>query len=184
MQTCVAGAEVLREPRAHPLGEGLPVHPHAGLVVVHEIAEVIQQQWKEVLGIRVKLVNQEWKVYLKTVTDLEYDIARGGWIGDYLDPNTYLDMWISGSGNNRTGFASESYDQLIRDAAATLDPRERLRILRRCEEIITREECIILPIYFYVTKHLVKPWVQGYEPNILDHNYSRYLRIDTAARGD
>ncbi len=134
-----------------------------------QVAEVIQQQWKRTLGIEVKLVNQEWKVYLANTKALEYDISRGGWIGDYLDPNTFLDMWLSGSGNNRTGFASEAYDDLIARARFATDPNERMQLLRQCEEIITQEECIILPIYYYVVTNMydASRW-EGLTPNLVN----------------
>lgn len=134
-----------------------------------QVAEVIQQQWKDVLGIRIGLQNQEWKVFQVTTNQVEYDIARGGWIGDYLDPNTFLDLWISGSGNNRTGWTSPEYDALIQEASRTLDPERRMAILRRCEEIVTREACLILPVYFYVVTNMYDAtrW-DGLTPNLLN----------------
>lgn len=134
-----------------------------------QVAEVIQQQWKRVLGIQVRLQNQEWKVFMNTVRSLDYDIGRGGWIGDYLDPNTFLDCFVSGSGNNRTGFASASYDSLIQRAAVTMNRTERMALLRRCEEIVTREACIILPVYYYVVTNMFDAtrW-GGLRPNLIN----------------
>jgi oligopeptide transport system substrate-binding protein len=119
-----------------------------------QIAEVLQSQWKEALGVKVDLVNQEWKVYLNSVQTLDYWMSRGGWIGDYLDPNTFLEMWTSGNGNNRTGFADPAYDALIERAAATLDPAERMRLLHDAEDWILDKEMIILPIYYYVVMNM------------------------------
>ena len=103
------------------------------------------------------------------MTQLNYQVARAGWIGDYTDPNTFLDLWISGSGNNRTGWTSPEYDDLIQQASATLDPAQRMAILRRCEEIVTQEECLILPIYFYVVTNMYDAtrW-EGLIPNLLN----------------
>jgi oligopeptide transport system substrate-binding protein len=134
-----------------------------------QVAEVLQQQWKEALGVEVQLVNQEWKVYLATTRSLDYWMARGGWIGDYLDPNTFLDLWTSENGNNRTGFADPEYDALIDRAARTLDPGERMRLLRRAEEWILNDEMIVMPIYYYVVMNLYDERdFAGLTPNILN----------------
>jgi oligopeptide transport system substrate-binding protein len=155
----------------YPDGEGFP---HGELLFNtseshKQIAEVIQQQWKDVLGIEVGLVNQEWKVVLATTRSLDYWIARGGWIGDYLDPNTYLDLWTSGNGNNRTGFADPEYDALINRAARTLDPEERMQLLHQAEDWILNREMIILPIYYYVVQNLYDGRdFSGLTPNLLN----------------
>ena len=69
------------------------------------------------LGLKIKAYNQEWQSYLSTLRGQDYDMARAGWVGDYQDPNTFLDMWVTGGGNNQTGFSNARYDQLIRAAA-------------------------------------------------------------------
>jgi oligopeptide transport system substrate-binding protein len=69
------------------------------------IAEAIQQMWKRELGIQVELANQEWGSYLQATTQLQYDVARRSWIGDDLDPTTFLGLMRTGDGNNRTGWA-------------------------------------------------------------------------------
>jgi oligopeptide transport system substrate-binding protein len=155
----------------HPGGEGLgEIELLFNTSESHrEIAEVLQQQWKEVLGARIVLRNMEWKVFQATVQSGDYQIARGGWIGDYLDPSTFLDIFESTSGNNRTGFASAHYDSLLRAAAATVDPPARMRTLHRMESIVTREQCIILPIYTYVVTNMydARKWA-GLEPTLLN----------------
>ncbi len=133
-----------------------------------KIAEVVQDMWKRELGIEVELVNQEWKVYLSTVNNMEYDVARGSWIGDYLDPNTFLDMFVTGGGNNRTGWANERYDRLVETAAATVDEKKRAGILRDAERILVEEELPIIPLYFYVYEYLLRPGVEGFFSNPLN----------------
>jgi oligopeptide transport system substrate-binding protein len=147
-----------------------------------QIAEVIQQQWREVLGIELELRNQEFKVFTATVRELDYDIARGNWTGDYLDPNTFLEIWASGSGNNRTGFASSSYDSLLAAAARALDPARRLELLRDCETIVTQQQCVILPIYYFVENRLYDGtrW-EGLQPNLLGHLDLRAVRRKATA---
>jgi len=133
------------------------------------IAEVLQQQWKEALGINVQLVNQEWKVFLATTQAEDYQISRGSWIGDYLDPNTFLDMWTSTNGNNRTGFKDPVYDVLIERAARTVDPAERMALLHQAETVVTDQDMIILPVYYYVVQNLYDERdFAGLTPNLLN----------------
>jgi len=155
----------------YPNGEGFPdISLIFNTSDSHKsIAEVVQQQWKDVLGVSIGLTNQEWKVYMATTQNREYDIARGGWIGDYLDPNTFLDLWTSTNPNNRTGYSNPEYDALIHEASLTLDPDERMAILRRCEQIAVAEDCVILPIYYYVVTNMYDDalW-EGLDPNLIN----------------
>jgi oligopeptide transport system substrate-binding protein len=147
-----------------------------------QIAEVAQQQWKRELGIDIALQNQEFKVFMVNTQNLDYDLARGGWIGDYLDPNSFLEIWISGSGNNRTGFASADYDSLIRRAARTLDSAARMRLLAECERVVTEQECILLPVYYYVVTNLYDPErFEGLEPNLMNTVDLRHVRRKRAS---
>ena len=82
-----------------------------------KIAEAIADQLRRNLGIKVKAYNQEWQAYQATTLKLDYDMARAGWIGDYSDPKTFLDMWVTKGGNNQTGYSNPTYDSLIRFAA-------------------------------------------------------------------
>ncbi|NNF08576.1 MAG: peptide ABC transporter substrate-binding protein [Candidatus Eisenbacteria bacterium] len=148
------------------------------------IAEVLQQQWKEALGIEVELVNQEWKVFLATTREVDYWIARGSWIGDYLDPNTFLDMWTSTNGNNRTGFSEPEYDALIGKAARTVDVAERMRLLRQAEEWILTDQMIILPVYYYVVQNLYDERdFDGLNPNLLNTIDLKFIKPKRGHRG-
>lgn len=114
----VQRARQLLAEAGHPDGKGLP---EIGILYntfeAHKkIAEVIADQLGRHLNLKVSAYNQEWQSYLATVRDMNYDMARAGWIGDYRDPNTFLDMWITNGGNNETGFASPDYDLLVRAA--------------------------------------------------------------------
>ncbi len=141
-----------------------------------QVAEIVQEQWRKNLGIEIELLNQDWKVYLQTVEQLEYDLARAGWIGDYADPNTFLDLWLSGSGNNQTGFANPSYDELIGQAARTSDHQERMTFFQQAERILL-EDLPIIPIYFYVSKRTIHPHVLGWEANLLDRHPIKYVSL-------
>ena len=140
------------------------------------IAEVIQQQWKNYLGIDVELSNSEWGTFLDMVHQMEYTVARSGWIGDYPDPNTFLDMWVTDGANNETGWSNEEYDQLIFGAAAEPDAARRLEMLQRAEAILMDEQPIV-PIYFYVTVNMVQPHIRGFYANIQDLHPLHLLRV-------
>jgi oligopeptide transport system substrate-binding protein len=137
-----------------------------------KIAEAIQQMWRRELGIDVSLVNQESKVYSDNQRQLNYQIGRYAWLGDYLDPSTFLDIMTGDNGNNQTGWKNAEYDRL--DALASREPDEakRFALFQRCEEILA-EECPIAPIYFYVRNNLRLPNVKGWYGNLLDeHPYT------------
>jgi len=131
------------------------------------IAQMIQQQWRERLGIRVRIEQVEWKVFLDTIQHLDYQVARGGWYGDYIDPNTFLDMFVTGGGNNQTGWSNAAYDALIARAAKETDAQARMKIFAEAEAILVRETPIF-PIYVYTTTMLVRPGLEGLEPNLMN----------------
>jgi oligopeptide transport system substrate-binding protein len=145
----------------------------------HVIAQAIQEMWKKYLHIDVTLKNQEWKVYLASTHDRDYDIARMGWTGDYNDPVTFLDMWITGGGNNRVGFSEARYDSLINAASFESDSASRYALLKRAESLLL-ERMPIIPIYFYTNPFLLHPSVQKWRPNILNHHPYKFVDLDDA----
>ena len=104
-------------------------------------------------------------------------IARAGWSGDYIDPNTFLDMFITGGENNQTGWARSDYDQLIHDASLEGDPKKRMEIFRRAESIFL-EELPVIPIYYKVSKNMVRPYVKGFYPTLQDVHPLWAMSID------
>lgn len=141
------------------------------------ISVAVASMWKDVLGIDVELVNQEWKVYLETRrTKQTTQVFRAGWIGDYNDAYNFLEILHSESGLNDSGWSNARYDELLAQASQENDRARRAQLMRQAEAIIL-EELPVIPIYFYVTKRLVKPWVGGYQPHIMDYIYTKDLRI-------
>jgi len=166
----------------YPDGKGMP--PLEILYNTHEqhrkIAVALQQMWKKYLNIDVGLVNQEWKVYLDTRKNMDYTIARFSWIGDYVDPNTFLDLWITGGGNNDTGWSNAEYDDLILHRIPAMKTQEeRFAGFYRAESILMSEMPVI-PIYTYANKHLVSPSVKGMPPNILDYYSFKDIYLEPA----
>ena len=101
------------------------------------IAERIQSLWKEHLGLDVQLINKEWKVYLDDQDSLNYEISRSAWIGDYNDPNTFLDMYITNGDQNKTGWSNKRYDEIIlKLAALESDPNKRMAYFHEAESIL------------------------------------------------
>ncbi|MGJ3242715.1 MAG: peptide ABC transporter substrate-binding protein [Opitutales bacterium] len=140
------------------------------------IAEAIQRMWKETLGIDVSIVNQEWKVYLDSQSNLDYDISRSGWIGDYMDPVTFLKMWTTGNGNNDTGWGSPVYDELIAASRQEADQSVRYDLMRRAETILL-EEGPIMPIYIYTRNYLLHPDVRHWYPKLLDNRHYKFIDL-------
>ena len=135
----------------------------------HEkIAVAIQQMWKKELGIEVALDNVEWKVFLDRERQLDYEIDRASWYGDYLDPNTFLEMFTTGNGNNKTGFSNVKYDALIRNAALETSVEKRMDYFQQAEAILV-DEVPILPIYTYHWNRLVSNSVKGWYNNPMDY---------------
>ncbi|MCC6650203.1 MAG: peptide ABC transporter substrate-binding protein [Candidatus Eisenbacteria bacterium] len=141
------------------------------------IAEAIQAMWKRELNVPVELQNQEWAAFMQATTALQYDVARRSWIGDYLDPSSFLGMLVTGGGNNRTGWSDPVYDQLLRDARRELDPERRFALLRRAEERALASSPF-LPVYHYSTHELIKPYVKGIFHTALDRHPLTHVWID------
>lgn len=162
----------------YPNGEGFPkLEILFNTLEDHQkIAVTIQQMWKQALNIDVTLQNQDWKVYLSNTRTGNYEIARAAWIGDYLDPNTFLNMFVTGGGNNKTGWSNSRYDELIAKANRTLDQQERYQYFQEAERILM-DEVPIIPIYTYTYKYLLHPAVEGWYDNILDYHPYKYVSL-------
>ncbi|MBM4017982.1 MAG: peptide ABC transporter substrate-binding protein [Planctomycetes bacterium] len=146
------------------------------------VAELVQQQWRDRLGLDVRIEQVEWKVFLDTVRRLNYQAARAGWYGDYVDPNTFLDMFVTGGGNNDTGWSDAEYDACIAGAARTTDPAARERAFQRAEAILLRDVPIV-PLYFYTTTMLARPGLEGFVPNLMNRVDFALLRWAGRGRG-
>lgn len=171
-------AKGLLKKAGYPEGKGMPsIEILYNSDEAHrKVAEAIQAMWKQALGITAKLFNQEWKVYLASMDTLNYSIARSGWIGDYGDPNSFLDLMTTGNPQNRTGWSSPEYDRLIHQAASEADANKRRGYFSRCEELIGQEVPVI-PLYNYKRIYLKRPTVQGWEPNIMDWHPLKYVSL-------
>jgi oligopeptide transport system substrate-binding protein len=143
-----------------------------------KVAVAIQQMWRENLNLDLELLNQEWKVYLQTESSGNYQISRAGWIGDYVDPNNFLDMFLCDGGNNRTGWCNPEYDNLILEVAPTMTSHEeRLAIFAKAEKMLL-DDMPILPIYTYTSNYLINSAVKNYDSNLMNHSVYKDIFLE------
>ena len=142
------------------------------------VAQALAQQWKKNLGVTVELRNTEWKVLLSEMDNLNFQIIRSSWIGDYPDPNTFFDMFVSNGGNNRTGWSNRRYDQLLQQAQSEKTKDKRLHLFKEMEKILVEQEFPILPIYMYVSQGLLSESVMGWSDNIRDFHPFKYIWLE------
>jgi oligopeptide transport system substrate-binding protein len=134
--------------------------------------------WKETLGIDTELIDEEYRVFLDSRRDTsKWEVARLGWTADYNDAGNFLDILRTGSPNNDARYARPEYDLLLDRAASTVDLSERRLLLQSAEKMMLADYPI-LPIYFFSSKRLIKPYVQGAKVNPLNRLYSKHLTIE------
>lgn len=146
---------------------------------VHEnIALAIGAMWEETLSVDVSFEKREWKHFLEARDQREaWEVMRFSWFGDYNDPETFLRIFTSDSPQNLARFSNAAFDRLLTDANSLLIPAERFAGLLRAERILL-DEFPVIPLYFYVSKHMVSPDIRGFEDNVLDRHPSRYMSFD------
>ncbi|KRP01818.1 MAG: peptide ABC transporter substrate-binding protein [SAR86 cluster bacterium BACL1 MAG-120619-bin26] len=142
-----------------------------------KIALAVQQMWQQNLGISVQLVNQDWKVYLAREMIGDFQISRAGWIGDYEDPNTFLDTLRPNRGNNKTGWDNQEYDDLLAMANSTNDQELRYDYLNQAEMLLISEMPII-PIYTYVKAYQISSDVKGWDANLSDTHHPKFVYLE------
>ena len=162
-----------------PDGQGFPSFEYLCDTTsrLHEqIAVELQEMWRRELGVHAQIRKLEWKTYLRAQGELDYDLSRSSWIGDYNDPNTFLDMFMSNNGNNRTGWSNARYDELVREANAQVDREKRAQLLQQAEILLVREEAPIVPLYYYAgLEYYDAKRIQGIFPNVLSQNPIRSI---------
>ncbi len=142
------------------------------------IAQAIQQMWNKELGLNVALENVEFKVKIarEKADPKEFDISRAGWLGDYEDPMTFLDMYVTGGSQNDVSYSNPEYDKLIEEAKSTLDQKVRMDNMKKAEKILL-EDAAIIPIYFYTEPYVVKPNVTGIYKALTQYPTLTYAQI-------
>ncbi len=161
----------------YPDGEGLPTFEYLYNTDTghQQIGEALQDMWKKI-GVNIELVSQEWGTFLNTRKNGEYEIARNGWLGDYNDPISFLDMWITGGGNNDAQWSNAEYDELITKIKASEDTEERYKMMHEAEDLIF-EEWMLSPIYYYVDIFLISDNLDGVWSSPLGYKYFMYASV-------
>lgn len=166
----------------YPDGEGFP-----SMTLKYNTAEnhrsvamAVQQMWKEHLNIEVELANEEWRVYLDTMDNHNYDIARLGWVADTF-PGSYLDVMTTESPINRTGFSNARYDKIVMEDTRTTGDLEALLDMYREAETILLQDLPLIPIYSYKSNRLIQPSIQGVPGNLVDFINYKYVVLDPEA---
>lgn len=168
-----AGARRLLAEAGYPGGRGFPPVEiqFATLESNQRLLEAVQQMWRRELGIEVRLANKEQRVWLNDERLRNYDLSYAHWMGDYVDPSTYLELFTTDGGNNSTGWSDPAYDQLITAAAATIDPALRLTRDQQAETLLL-DQAPITPVFFGTRVFLCHPAVRNWRPSLLGlHQY-------------
>jgi oligopeptide transport system substrate-binding protein len=163
-------ARALLAEAGFPEGKGFPRYTlmirSAG---ARTVSEALQAMWKQHLGVLVDIEGKDFGSYISAQQSLNFDMAAAGWIGDYLDPSTFLLMWTKGNGNNNTGWSSETYEGLLTDAAHQSDPSQRFEKFRQAERLLMEEQPFI-PFAWQARNYLHRPEVKGWHPLLLDNH--------------
>ena len=142
------------------------------------IAENIQAQWKRNLNVEVKLDNQEWKVFLKRLKTDTPAIFRLGWGADYPDPDNFMTLFTTESGNNNTGWSNKRYDELINMARGEGDRGKRIKMYNEAQKILLEDDIAIIPLFFTAQNVLVKPYVKGLRIDAMELLYLKKMRVE------
>ncbi len=161
----------------YPNGEGMPTieYLYNEGTAHQQVGEALQNMWAK-LGVNVNLVSQEWNTFLNSRKNGDYYIARNGWLGDYNDPISFLDMWITGGGNNDAQWSNAEYDKLISEVKSSSDPLERFEKMHKAEDIIF-DEWMLCPIYYYVDLYLMSDKLEGAWASPLGYKYFMFASV-------
>jgi oligopeptide transport system substrate-binding protein len=146
--------------------------------IIKNTAIVTAAMWRETLGLETILSEEEYRVFLESRHDKSrWDVARFGWTADFNDASNFLDNFRSNSSNNDSDYKNNNFDALSIEASLTADPRRRRALLEQSERLMLADYPVI-PLYFLVTRRLIKPYIHGFTPNPLNHVLSKTLTID------
>jgi len=146
-----------------------------------KIAQAIQEMWRNNLGIEVQLENVEFQIKIDREKAGDYNISRAGWIGDYVDPMTFMDLWLSTSTQNDANYNNPEYDKLILEAKSTVDQTIRMNNMRKAEQMLMTDSAVC-PIYFYTQPYAQKPYVTGVFKPLNRYPYFIYADMDMSQR--
>lgn len=141
------------------------------------VAEAIQAMWKNNLGVNIKLANQEWKVFLSTREQGDFQMARHGYLADFYDAGSLFDLWVKGSPNNDAKYSNSKYDELVTQAAREQNPTKRSQLYHNAEEILMNDMPVI-PLYYYTQNYMLKSNIKGMHLSPLGWSFFRSVTIE------
>jgi len=145
------------------------------------MAVAVAAMWSEVLGVRCDIVEEEYRVFLDSRQSPEkWDVLRLGWTADFNDASNFLELFRTHSPNNDSGYSNDIFDRLLDEAANCANPTQRKGILEKAERVLLADYPIA-PIYYYSSKRLVRPVLQGIDHNPLNRIYSKHIYIEKRA---
>ena len=159
---CEQARELLAQ-AGYPNGEGFPETTYLYNTddKNQAVAEALQQMWSSVLGVDVTLNNQDWNVFLETRSAGDYSICRNGWIADYNDPVSFLDMFMTDNGNNDAHYSNPEYDAMMTTVLSDSDAAGRMELMHQAETLLCDTDCAIAPLYYYSQPYMVSDRVHG-----------------------
>jgi oligopeptide transport system substrate-binding protein len=140
------------------------------------VMEAIQEMWEKQLGVHATLGTLEQKTWIQNQQTLNYAVSTAGWAGDFLDPVTFLDLFVSDGGNNWTGWGNKAYDRLIDQASLTTDPAARFEVFQKAEAYLL-EQAPVTPLFFGAHSYLIHPAVKGWVPALLGYHRYQFVRL-------
>jgi oligopeptide transport system substrate-binding protein len=147
------------------------------------ISLALAAMWKQSLGVQTTLLNEEFKVFLETRKSKAItEVFRAAWIGDYQDPFSFLEIMHSTHGQNDVGYSNPRYDELVEASMLEPDPIRRMQQLAEAESILLKDQPVV-PLFFYVSRRVVKPWVKGWDDSLLDYHPTRHMYIEASSDG-
>ena len=167
--------ELLKE-AGYENGKGLPSIELMCNPGHESIMEAVQNMWKENLGISSTISSQDWNVFLETRKAGDFQVARDGWLGDYNDPISFIDMWVTGGGNNNAQWSNKEYDKLVSEIQSTTDKEKRYELMHKAEDILAKDMPVI-PLYYYTDLYLKSDKLEGMYTSPLGYKYFMYSKI-------
>ena len=165
------------EPKPQPIKRKVLSTKRAQAEDVPKVAEAAQEMFKQNLGVEIKLANQEWKTYLETTKTHNFQMARMGWIGVFVDPVVNLDYFLGDSPNNRTGWVNEEFDRIMADSKVEQDQEKRYEMLHQAEEILM-EDFPMMPIYFYTNTYLMNANIKGSANYVNRYPFMKWAEVE------
>ena len=171
----VETARALLAEAGYPNGEGFPhvAYKYNSNPGNKALAEALQAMWKQVLGVEVELLSEEWKVFIDTRQRRDFQIARHAYMADFFDPGTFMEMWQSDAAENNANYSDPEYDALMAESLKQMDRGKRMEALHKAEAILMRD-LPVLPIYFYSGATMTSPRLRGVYQSPFGYTFFRY----------